>query len=420
MSLGAPYFYSLSCLSLLSMAACSSPASDTSPVPGTSAGATSSAGGSSSGGANGAAGGNTAQAGTANGTSGSTSIAGTGGGVGSSGSGGGTSAGAGSSETDPPAPRPLMVNPATSCKCDIKFSAVSVDPDAGKSTTDTHATDDQVMFVDTSKTIQGKLVICIGGIGGGPGGGGIEGFAKNAGFHVFLVATQTAISGAPQQYKTTLATNPMDPEANRQVGDGRMEAWDGKDRVDWLDIQPPDSIVNRTEHALEHAMTADPGGDWGYYLNADGTVRWTDVYMVGYSFGSQTIAMDSKYVRFGRVVATSGPQDEGFPNATWISQPSATPVDRLYMAVGFTQPYPSTAANDNEVMGMLVTVKDAGWPSTIAPVNVVPEGMGPFMGTHELAMVGSDQHSPGGHTVFCNNDTMSGWLAPCKYLFGVQ
>jgi hypothetical protein len=420
MSLGAPYFYSLSCWSLLSMAACSSPASDTSPVPGTSAGATSSAGGSSSGGANGAAGGNTAQAGTANGTSGSTSIAGTGGGVGSSGSGGGTSAGAGSSETDPPAPRPLMVNPATSCKCDIKFSAVSVDPDAGKSTTDTHATDDQVMFVDTSKTIQGKLVICIGGIGGGPGGGGIEGFAKNAGFHVFLVATQTAISGAPQQYKTTLATNPMDPEANRQVGDGRMEAWDGKDRVDWLDIQPPDSIVNRTEHALEHAMTADPGGDWGYYLNADGTVRWTDVYMVGYSFGSQTIAMDSKYVRFGRVVATSGPQDEGFPNATWISQPSATPVDRLYMAVGFTQPYPSTAANDNEVMGMLVTVKDAGWPSTIAPVNVVPEGMGPFMGTHELAMVGSDQHSPGGHTVFCNNDTMSGWLAPCKYLFGVQ
>jgi hypothetical protein len=237
---------------------------------------------------------------------------------------------------------------------------------------------------------------------------------------VFLVATQTAISGAPQQYKTTLATNPMDPEANRQVGDGRMEAWDGKDRVDWLDIQPPDSIVNRTQHALQHAMTADPGGDWGYYLNADGTVRWTDVYMVGYSFGSQTIAMDSKYVRFGRVVATSGPQDEGFPNATWISQPSATPVDRLYMAVGFTQPYPSTAANDNEVMGMLVTVKDAGWPSTIAPVNVVPEGMGPFMGTHELAMVGSDQHSPGGHTVFCNNDTMSGWLAPCKYLFGVE
>jgi len=311
-----------------------------------------------------------------------------------------------------------MVDPSKSCKCDIKFSATSVDPDAGKSTTDTHATDTQVMFVDTSKPMQGKLVICIGGIGGGPGGGGIEGFAKNMGFHVFLVATQTAISGAPDSYKQTLKTNPMDPEANRQVGDGRMEAFDGKDRVSWLDIQPPDSIVNRTEHALQHAMTADPGGDWGYYLNADGSVRWTDVYMVGYSFGSQTIAMDAKYVRFGRVIATSGPQDEGFPNATWISAPSATPVDRMYMAVGFTMPYPSTATNDNEVMGMLTTVKNAGWPGT--PFNVIPEQVGPFMDSHELTMVGSDQHSPGGHTVFCNNDSLNGWMAPCKYLFGLK
>jgi hypothetical protein len=274
------------------------------------------------------------------------------------------------------------------------------------------------MFVDTSKTMQGKLVICIGGIGGGPGGGGIEGYAKLAGFHVFLVATQTAISSAPDKYKTILATNPMDPEANRQVGDGRMEAFDGVDRVDWLDIKPPDSIVNRTEHALEHAVTADPGGDWGYYLNADGTVRWTDVYMVGYSFGSQTIAMDSKYVRFGRVVATSGPQDEGFPNATWISQASATPVDRLYMAVGFTMPYPSTATNDKEVMGMFATVKKAGWVGE--PFNVIPGQMGPFMTSHELSMVGSDQNSPGGHTVFCNNNPMNGWSPACAYLFGVK
>ncbi len=422
MSPRAQHLYPLSLLPLILAGACSSSAG-TSPLSGGASGASNSAssGGavSSSGGSNGAAGGGAAQAagGAANGTAGSAATAGTGGGVGSGGSSGSD---AGASDTDPPAPRPLMINPATACKCDIKFSAVSVDPDAGKSTTDTHATDDQVMFVDTTKTMQGKLVICIGGIGGGPGGGGIEGFAKNMGFHVFLVATQTAIAGAPQQYKTTLATNPLDPEANRQVGDGRMEAWDGTDRVDWLDIQPPDSIVNRTQHALQHAMTVDPGGDWGYYLNADGSVRWTDVYMVGYSFGSQTIAMDSKYVRFGRVIATSGPQDEGFPNATWISAPSATPVDRLYMAVGFTMPYPSSASNDNEVMGMLVTVKNAGWPSTVPPINVVPEGMGPFMGTHELAMVGSDMHSPGGHTVFCNNDTMSGWLAPCKYLFGVQ
>jgi hypothetical protein len=357
------------------------------------------------------------QAGSSGVSGGSAGGATAGGASGAAGSAG-SSGSAGTSDTDPPAPRPLMVNPATSCKCDIKFTATSVDPEAGKSTSDTHAGDNEVMFVDTSKTMQGKLVICIGGIGGGPGGGGIEGYAKNAGFHVFLVATQTAISSAPDQYKTALKTNPMDPEANRQVGDARMEAFDGKDRVDWLDVQPPDSIVNRTQHAIQHAMTADPGGDWGYYLNTDGSVRWTDVYMVGYSFGSQTIAMDAKYVRFGRVVATSGPQDEGFPNATWITQPSATPVDRMYMAVGFTMPYPSTAQNDSEVMGMFTTVKNAGWPGV--PFNVVPGQMGPFMDSHELSMVGSDNNSPGGHTVFCNNNTMNGWIPACAYLFGAH
>jgi len=410
----------ISTAALLLAAACSSSASPSTTfgASGATGSSGSSTGGSSASGSGGqvGAGGNTA-GGTAGASAGGTAGAGTGG----SAAGASGSAGAGGGDLDPQSPRPLKVDPTNSCKCEIQFKA-TIDPDAGKGMPDvTHANDNQSMFVDTTKKMQGKLVIALGGIGGGPGGGGIEGFAKAAGFHVFLVATQTATSSAPDQYKTTIKTMPNDPEANRQVGDGRMEAWDGKDRVSWLDIKPPDSIVNRTQHALAYAMTADPGGDWGYYLNADGSVRWTDVYMVGYSFGSQTIAMVSKYVRFGRVILTSGPQDEGFPNATWISQPSATPVDRLYMAVGFNVPYPSTDTRDGEVMGMFTTVHNAGWLGT--PINVVPKATGPFMDSHQLAMVESapyDPHAPGGHTVFCNNDPMSGWLAPCTYLFGVQ
>ncbi len=409
-----PFVFALACSSSDNGAPTSTPTAGASGSSTSSGGANSGSGGSVN-----PSGGTSAIAGSSGMlTAAGTSSSGAPNGGAASGGATGNAGSAGATDMDPPAPRPLMVDPSKSCKCDLKFTPTSVDPDAGKSTTDTHAGDSEVMFVDTTKTMQGKLVICIGGIGGGPGGGGIEGFAKNMGFHVFLVATQTAISSAPDMYKQALKTNPMDPEANRQVGDGRMEAFDGKDRVTWLDIQPPDSIVNRTQHALQHAVTADPGGDWGYYLNADGSVRWTDVYMVGYSFGSQTMAMDAKYVRFGRVITTSGPQDEGFPNATWISAPSATPVDRMYMAVGLTMPYPSTAANDNEVMGMFTTVKNAGWPGT--PFNVIPGQMGPFMDSHELSMVGSDQHSPGGHTVFCNNDSMNGWMAPCKYLFGVN
>jgi hypothetical protein len=344
-----------------------------------------------------------------------------GGGAGVAGGGAGSGAGTpDAGETDPPPPRPLMIEPGGGCNCQFQFTAKQLDPLAGTSTNDTHAGDQQSMFVDTRKKVQGKLVIALGGLGGGPGGGGIEGYAKAQGFHVFDVATQTAVSSAPQMYKDIVAKTPLDPEANRQVGDARLEAFDGVDRVTWLDVKPPDSIVNRTEHALLYAMTRDPGGDWGFFLNADGTVRWTDVYMVGYSFGSQTIAMISKYVRFGRVFATSGPQAEGFPNATWISQPSATPVDRLYTALGFNLPYPSMDKLDaapNDVMSMVMTVMTAGWPGDVT--NVHPGDAGPFTG-HIFAMIGSNANSPGGHTIFCTDNAANGWTPVCHYAFGVQ
>ena len=38
---------------------------------------------------------------------------------------------------------------------------------------------------------------------------------------------------------------------------------------------------------------SERGGDWGYFLNADNTLRTTDVYVVGYSWGSQAWAMMS-------------------------------------------------------------------------------------------------------------------------------
>jgi len=53
-------------------------------------------------------------------------------------------------------------------------------------------------------------------------------------------------------------------------------------------------------------------------------------------------------------------------------------------------------------------------------MNVHPGDMGPFTGAHQFPMVGSNQHSPGGHTVFCQNDPLNGWIPICKYLFNVQ
>jgi|HubBroStandDraft_1064217.scaffolds.fasta_scaffold03489_2 hypothetical protein len=278
----------------------------------------------------------------------------------------------------------------------------------------------QPMSVNLTKPIVGKLVLLLGGICTGTGAGGFESFIELYGFHVFAPKTQTCVNSAPQMYKTIIETMPNDPEANRQVGDARMELWDGVDRVNWVTVAPGTAIVDETVGAIQYGMMVNPGGDWGYFLNADGTLRTTDVWVVGYSWGSQSWAMISSYVQFDRVITTSGPQDEGFPNATWITNPTpATPGASKYILVGFDSPYPSTNPNDSEVMSMFTTVTKAGWVGV--PTNVLPNGMGTYTaGQHLFAMIGSNGASPGGHTVFCNDNQMNGWIPLCKYVVNVN
>ncbi|MEA2700954.1 MAG: hypothetical protein QOI66_5225, partial [Myxococcales bacterium] len=120
--------------------------------------------------------------------------------------------------------------------------------------------------------------------------------------------------------------------------------------------------------------------------------------------------------RFSRVLATSGPVDEGFPSAAWITQqPSATPVDRLFMMVGGAADYPPASGN---VDTKIDTVLHAGWPMAIT--NVHPGDLGPFAtDPHEIVLVGSGPGAPGGHSEFCAGDG-GGWKAICDYGFGVK
>jgi len=268
----------------------------------------------------------------------------------------------------------------------------------------------QPLFLNKDKKpIQGKLFLLLPGIGNGPGAGGFESFVKQYGFHVFAPKTDTNLTGGkvPQMYKDTLKTMPNDREANRQVGEAHAELWDGKDRVDWY--TPPTSIVEQTLGAIKFGMDNDPGGDWGYFLNADGTLRTTDVYVVGYSWGAQAWSMISAYVDFGRVIAASGPVDEGFPNATWMTDPSATPNDRKYALV-----------SDGQAAEIFPNVMKAGWPGTVTMVT--PTSPGPYTADqHLFEMVGGDGGTtPGGHTVFCNDNPANGWLPVCKHVLGVQ
>jgi hypothetical protein len=319
---------------------------------------------------------------------------------------GGTTSDGGSNNNYPPPPRPINVQPGGVFQTNFNG---------------------QSMYLDHSKTIQGKLILYLGGLGAFnawvSGSGGFDAFVKKyfGGFHMFMPATNTGLDGGsvPQSYVTTLKTDPMNMEANRQIGDSRMELWDGVTRVNWYSVPAGKSIVAETVAAIQNAVAgADPGGDWGYFLDSTGTgLRTSDVWVVGYSWGSQTWAMISAYVPFGRVIDTSGPQDEGFPNALWVTQPSpnGTPGSRKYMLLGFQSPYPSAVGADSEVMGMVQNVANAGWGNLVT--NVYPTGMGTFAAPQRLfSMVGGNGASPGGHTVFCTDGAGNGWDPLCSYV----
>jgi hypothetical protein len=264
-------------------------------------------------------------------------------------------------------------------------------------------------FNHDKKPVRGKLVLLLPGIGTGTGAGGFESFVKMYGFHVFGPKTDTNLTGGdvPQMYKDTAKANPTDHEANRQVGDARMELWDGKDRVSWY--MPPMSIVDQTLAAIKYAMEQDAGGDWGYFLNDDGTLRTSDVWVVGYSWGSQSWSMMSTYVHFGRVIATSGPVNEGFPNGTWMTDPSATPNDAKYALV-----------SDGQAAEIFPNCMKAGWVGDV--VKVTPTSTGPYTADqHLFEMVGGNGGTtPGGHTVFCNDNPMNGWWPVCKHVLDVE
>ncbi len=339
-------------------------------------------------------------AGGANGTAGSGAQVGTGG-AGGAATGGGVaglagSTGVGPSGEDPKPPRPINVTPGPAFNGNFNG---------------------QPMSVNKSKPIVAKLVLLLGGICTGTGAGGFEAFVKQNGFHVFAPKTQTCVTSAPDKYKATIKTSPDDKEANRQVADARVELWDGVDRVDWVTVNKGESIVEETVGAIKNGMVADPGGDWGYFLNTDGSLRTTDVWVVGYSWGSQSWAMISSYVRFGRVIITSGPVSEGFPNAEWITHPAATgtPGDRKYMLVDLPSPYPAAGAANMEKFDNVIK---GGWTGMVT--SVTPNGMGTYTADqHLFAMIGSNNTSPGGHTVFCTDNSMNGWLPVCKHVLNL-
>lgn len=140
-------------------------------------------------------------------------------------------------------------------------------------------------------------------------------------------------------------------------GDCRLNSFDGMPHGDQNNVGPADSISGQVQAQLTQLHSQYPEEDWGYFLNEDGTVRWSDVGFTGISHGSSTAARIGHAVRIYRAVSRSGPRDNGCgtgaaqgdfdrnnppwdPNcaeeeiSSWLDEPSVTPLNRYYALVG--------------------------------------------------------------------------------------
>lgn len=327
---------------------------------GSSAGATSAgAGGSNSAGSS--AGGSSAAAGSA-----------------------GTASGGGSPSGDTPPWREMTTD--TKGFRNNSFSAREADPTV--SDPKSHPDDKQRAGVNTSKPLKKKLCVVLPGIGNGPGQG-IGDWAAQQGFHVLQIAYSNALSAAPDGDK-----NPDTP------GNTRMNQFDGKGRTPSnAPTLRQDSIEERTIKALQYLAQKDPGGDWGWFLNQDGSMRWSDGCFIGYSYGATHLAIIARYVRIGLGVSASGPQAEGHADASWLKQPSATPLSRMFAIYG-TQDGPDKYNSTTEALGY--------GPLLVTTANAEP-GTPPYMGAHRIQVDGL------GHTEFCAGNPPQ----YCNYMFGL-
>jgi hypothetical protein len=288
---------------------------------------------------------------------------------------------------DTPSPPKPMVSPGTR---DIVFSASKADPMAAQG----QAGATQHGRLNGAAPLQWKLIVLLPGLGGGPGLG-TSGWIASKGFHEFDVA-----------YDTSIVPPHNGGEDPALVGNTRMNQFDAKGRMPSTGtILRPDCIEERVIKGLQYLAKQDPGGGWDWYLNPDGTMRWSDAGFFGYSYGATHAAIISVYVRLGLVVSGSGPWHEFHPEGTWLRTTSATPGDRAFAIYGkLDGRYPDYETN-TRLLGW-----QGPYPYEI-PVSTkgpLPTGtaMPYYMGSHSLLV--DDQ----GHTEFCAQD-----YTECLYAF---
>jgi hypothetical protein len=255
------------------------------------------------------------------------------------------------------------------------------------------------VFDNRAAKLVGKLVLPFGGVGTTAGTlGGAGEFCAKRGFHVLAIA-------AYQDYDILLGDPDFFGDARRQVFDGVQHTTKGAFAN--IRMALADGVARRTQKALQYLAQKYPDEDWGYYLEKDGSVRWSDVIFTGMSHGASNAARFAMLVRASRVVSIAGPRDNlctslkeqgcGGVVATWLGDEPLTPRDRFFAITG---------KQDDQHTQHLFSMARLGY--TGAPVEVMG-ARAPYGGSHRLV-------AAGGHAEFCGQ---AAYDEACNYAFDV-
>ncbi len=167
----------------------------------------------------------------------------------------------------------------------------------------------QYAHLDTRVEPQGKLVFFLSGFTNTPAawrnfGAHLAGY----GFHVVEphYANDWSCDGSPDCNTNT-----------------RWEALIGEDHSAVIDISRADSAEGRVVTILEHLDEVHPGGDWGFYLDGAGGIRYEHVIIAGISHGASSSGLFATRRPFSRAVMHSG----GWGN---VDASTMTPVDVMF------------------------------------------------------------------------------------------
>jgi hypothetical protein len=342
-------------------------------------GGTGAAGGGSGGASAGASSGGTSAGSGGSGKAGGATAGGSGGGIGPN--------------DDPQPPRPLNVT-AEKARHEHTFRAKTAD-----SAVSFNDNSEIAVFDNRAPIILGKLVLPFGGLGTNSGtleAGGE--FCARRGFHVLGIA-------AFQDYDILSNGADFFGDARRSVFEGVLHTQEGEFAN--IAMTPADGVAQRTQKALVYLHAQYPEEDWGYYLQEDGSVRWSDVIFSGMSHGGSNAARFAFLVRASRVVSLSAPRENtctrldlancGGTVATWLGETSKTPMDRFFAITGKT---------DDQHLQHLFAMEKTGYSGAATSIDGAQP---PYGNSHRLM-------ANAGHTDFCQ---LSNYAAVCNYAFGV-